>query len=136
MDGKRLNQTYLYSVGNVAYFGKEHFPYGVLAAMMLMTFNILPVILLSLYPCACFQKCLNCCHLNSSALCILVDAFQGCYHHQPRDCRYFAAVYLFVRILQSLLLIALKNAILLPTTGFYLHMLSHVSSRTKVISTI
>ena len=75
------------------------------------------MILLSLYPCGCFQKCLNCCHLNSLSLRMLMDTFQGCYRHHPRDCRYFAAIYLFVRILQLLTVVATKSTLTIPITG-------------------
>lgn len=129
MNGYRVNGThiahgFLYYAGDVLYFGKEHFPYGVLAAVMFTIFNILPVILLSLYPCSCFQKCLNCCHLNSLALCTFMDAFQGCYRHQPRNCRYFAAIYLFVRILQLQTAVATKSALTIPITGLCVIVLS------------
>ena len=79
----------------------EHLPYGILARVMLSVFNILPTLLLLLYPCGCFQKCLTCCGIKSVTLHTFMDALQGCYRYQPRDCRYFAGIYLChcVRIL-------------------------------------
>ena len=93
--------TYLYFDGTVEYFGKQHLPYAILAIAVLTMFNILPLLLLCLYPCYCFQKILNTCNLHCQAGHIFMDAFQGCYKNGTdgtRDCRYFSAMYLFVRI--------------------------------------
>ena len=94
---------YVYYNGSQEYFGRDHLPYAVLAIFMFTTFNLLPLLLLCLYPCRCFQSCLNCCRLNSQVLRTFMDAFQGCYKFEPYDCRYWAAFYLFLRI--SILLI-------------------------------
>ena len=90
---------YVYYNGSQEYFGCDHFPYAVLAIFMFTTFNLLPLLLLCLYPCRCFQSCLNYCRLNSQVLRTFMDAFQGCYKFEPYDCRYWAAFYLFLRIL-------------------------------------
>ena len=89
---------YVYYNGSLEYFGRDHLPYAVLAIFMFITFNLLPLLLLGLYPCRCFQSCLNCCRLNSQVLRTFMDAFQGCYKFEPYDCRYWAAFYLFLRI--------------------------------------
>lgn len=96
--GYTSNQTYLYYAANIAYFESEHLPYGIVAIAMLTVFAVLPVILLLLYPCQCFQRCLNCCKVKSQLLFTVMDAFQGCYRHTPRDCRYFAGIYYCLRI--------------------------------------
>ena len=93
------NKTYLYNDAEVVYFGKEHRFFAILAISMLVIFNILPIVLLLLYPCRCFQRCLGKCGVHSQALCTFMDAFQGCFRSQPRECRYFAGLYLCVRIL-------------------------------------
>ena len=80
---------YTYYNGSLEYFGRDHLPYAVLAIFMFLTFNLVPFLLLCLYPCRCFQSCLNCCRLNTQVLCTFMDAFQGCY---------WAAFYLFLRI--------------------------------------
>lgn len=90
--------TYLYYNGSMEYFGREHDPYAFLAIFMFTVFNLLPFLLLCLYPCRWFQSCLNCCQLNSQVLTTFMDAFQGCYKLEPYDCRYWAAFYLFLRI--------------------------------------
>ena len=91
---------YVYYNGSMEYFGHDHLPgpYAVLAIFMFTLFNLVPFLLLCLYPCRCFQSCLNCCRLNSQVLRIFMDAFQGCYKFEPYDCRYSAAFYLFLRI--------------------------------------
>ena len=50
VDGGTLNQTYLFHAGDLV--GSEHLPFGILAVFMLTVFNILPMVLLFLYPCA------------------------------------------------------------------------------------
>ena len=102
VDGSTLNQTYLFNAGDLVYFGSEHLPFGILAVFMMTVFNILPMVLLFLYPCGWFRKCLNCCGASNHVLHTFMEAFQGCYRHQPRDCRYFAALYLLLRILNNL----------------------------------
>ena len=94
--------VYLYYDATIEYFGEEHLPYGVLAVFVLLVFIIFPLILLLLYPMQCFQRCLGCCGVRWHALPIFIDAFQGCYKdgtNGTRDCRYFAAAFLFIRIL-------------------------------------
>ena len=93
--------TMLYYDGAVEYFSKEHLPYAILAVIVLLVFNILPILLLCLYPCRCFQRFLNSCHLRRQALHMFMETFQGCYKdgtNGTRDCRYFSAVYLITRI--------------------------------------
>ena len=89
---------YTYYNGSLEYFGRDHMSYALLAIFMFVTFNLVPFLLLCLYPCRCFQSCLNCCQLNSQVLRTFMDAFQGCYKFEPYDCRYWAAFYMFLRI--------------------------------------
>ena len=93
---------FVYYDATIEYFGREHLPYGVLAVFVLLVFIIFPLLLLLLYPMRCFQQCLSCCGVRWHALHIFIDAFQGCYKDGTNgtlDCRYFAAVFLFARIL-------------------------------------
>ena len=109
VDGGTLNQTYLFNAGDLVYFGSEHLPFGILAVFMLTVFNILPMVLLFLYPCGWFRKCLSFCGASNHVLHTFMEAFQGCYRHQPRDCRYFAALYLLLRILTNLISVVFIN---------------------------
>ena len=101
MYGHRFSSMYLYFDATVEYFGKEHLPYGIVAAVVLVVFIFSPVVLLCVYPCRCFQRCLNRCRFQFLVLHTFMDVFQGGYKdgtNGNRDCRYFSAVYLILRI--------------------------------------
>ena len=105
--GETLSKYYLYWDGTIELFGSEHLPYAILALTVLIIFNILPLLLMCLYPCKWFQKCLNYCRLRNQILHIFMDAFQGHYKdgtNGSRDCRWFAGLYLFCRILTMVIL--------------------------------
>ena len=105
---------FLWYDGSIAYFGKEHLPYAIIALLLLLIFVIFPIVLLVLYPMRCFQRCLGRCSLRCHALHIFMDAFQGCYKdgtNGTRDCRYFGALYLIMRII-SFFVIALTLDVL------------------------
>ena len=64
-------------------------------------FNILPPLLLTLYPIRTFRSCLSKCHLNSIAINIFVDKVYGCYRNGldgGRDMRSFSGLYFLLRI--------------------------------------
>ena len=87
---------------SLKYFGPSHAGYAIVTLLLSFTILLVPVIILFLYPCLCFQRCLNCLHLRSLTLHTFVDAFQGCYKdgtNGTRDCRYFAALQLVLRLL-------------------------------------
>ena len=84
--------------GNLEYFGHQHLPYALLAIATGSVFVLL-ILLLTVYPCRWFQRCLNTCGLRLLPLHMLMDAFQGSYKLEPRDLRYFSAFYLFLRLL-------------------------------------
>ena len=100
--GKKVGR-YLYYDASYKHFGPDHLPYGILALLSFTIFNVLPFLLLLFYPMKWFQRCLNHLKLSPLALHTFVDSFVGCYKDgtEPgtRDCRYFAALLLFVRIL-------------------------------------
>ena len=105
---------FLWYDGSIAYFGKEHLPYAIIALLLLLIFVISPIVLLLLYPMRCFQHCLGRCGLRCHALHVFMDAFQGCYKdgtNGTRDCRYFGALYLIMRII-SLFVLALTLDVL------------------------
>ena len=96
-----LQPLVVYYDGTIGYFGKEHLPYALLALAVLLVFTFCPILLLCLYPCRCFQRFLNRYHLSSQTLYTFMDTFQGGFKdgtNGTRDCRYFAAVYLIVRV--------------------------------------
>lgn len=116
---KLLSYVKLYSsnsvVGNVhyfdasiPYFGQEHLPYALLAVCVLLTFVLLPPLLMFVYPLKIVQKCigkLNCKRCFQS-LRIFVDAFQGSFKDRTngtRDCRFFSGLYFVFRIILILI---------------------------------
>jgi glucan phosphoethanolaminetransferase (alkaline phosphatase superfamily) len=56
--------------------------------------------------------------MQSIPLKTLMDVFQGCYRHSKRDCRYFAAFYLLIRIAFPLAILLL-NCDLFYKLGVY-----------------
>ena len=124
VEGKQLKQAYLYYAGDIPYFGREHLLYGILAVAMITLFNILPVILLLIYPCPCIHKIMNKYKLHSHALHTFMDTFQGCYRHQTRDCRYFSALYLILRILQLSTFAIIRSPVFISIIAMYLIILT------------
>lgn len=98
MNGER-SFTFLYYSGNIKVFEGEHIPYAILALVMIIVFNIIPLILLAVYHCYCYQKLMNSCNCHSQTLHVFMDIFSGCYRTKPFDCRHFSVVYLIIRIL-------------------------------------
>ena len=132
LHGDQYNYTLgLYYAADIEYFGSEHLPYAILAIAVLCVFVILPITVLSLYPCGFFRKFLN---LFPVRLYILIntfmDSFQGCYKDgtEPgtRDCRWFVSFFLIVRIFLFLsyslltvrLCIVLASIVLIIGTAF------------------
>ena len=111
--GHIVKKVYWYYDGRVDMTSREYLPYLVLAIFMSLIFNVIPLLLLALYPFRFFQKFLNCCPcLNFKlALQLIMDAFLGCYKDSKHDCRHFAALYLALRFFKLLLLSVLRNKI-------------------------
>ena len=100
-NGTPLTQLYLFNQGDVAYFSSQHLPYACLALFFLLTFTLLPMALLFLYPCSCFQVCLNRTGLSCQSLHIFMDSFQGHLKNGTngtRDFRSFSAIHLLFRV--------------------------------------
>ena len=106
MYGETVNKTDLYYNGSITMTSKAYRPYLAIAVLMLLIFNVIPLLLLAVYPSRYFQKILNdfcgCCQKYKIALHIFMDAFQGCYEDTSNDFRYFAAYYLSLRFLNLL----------------------------------
>ena len=120
--GETSKKHYLFFDGSVEYFGPEHLPFGILALAVFLVFNLLPLVLLCLYPCQCFQRCLNFCRVRCQTLHIFMDSFQGCYKNGTNstcDCRWFAALYLVIRIAMIVLFgVVSINNFLIPLITF------------------
>ena len=91
----------VYHDPSLEWFGDKHLPFALLAIFVLCIFIFFPALVLLLYPTKPFQKCLGCCGRRWLALHAFADVFQGCYKNGTngtRDCRYFAGLYLVLRI--------------------------------------
>ena len=111
---------YVYYAGTIPFLGKDHLPYACLAIVAFSLLNLMPVILLLLYPIRKFRRILEYFKLHTQVLYSFMDAFQGCYKYRPLDCRYFAGLYLLLRILQLTCFCILKDPSYLGLTGFLL----------------
>ena len=82
-----------------------HLPRGMLsffAIPFVIIFNILPTLLLILYPFKLFRKCLSKCRLDKLFVTIFVEKFHGCYRdglNGGRDMRSFSGMYLLMILL-------------------------------------
>ena len=86
---------------SLEWFGEKHLPFSLPAIFILCIFVFLPALFLLLYPMKIFQKCLGCCGRRLLAVHAFADVLQGCYKNGTngtRDCRYFAGLYLLLRI--------------------------------------
>jgi hypothetical protein len=116
IEGETLPQSYLYLNGEILFFGRQHLPYGILAIVMFTVFNLLPMLLLLLHPCQCFLRCMNKSRLDITALQPLVNTFQACYRPQYR---YFAGIYLLIRVCFLVTTASVKNSTAYPMLGFF-----------------
>ena len=86
----------------IEYLSLEHLPFVLIGAILLLTFGLIPPLLLTLYQFTIVQRCLNICKLNRTELRIFMDAFQGCYKDGKDggpDRRYFAGLYFVFRFI-------------------------------------
>ena len=113
--GTEIKKKFLIYDANIEYFGYDHLPFAVLALLIGFVFVFLPFLLLVLYPCRCFQRCLNCLGWRCQALHIFMDAFQGSYKIEPYDMRYFSAFYLLLRFIFLIILELIPSFFALPT---------------------
>ena len=94
--------TAFYFDGTLDYFGRGHWPYGLLAIVMLLLVNILPVLFLLFYPFGWFHSLLSFCKLHKQGLIAVGDVFTGPFKHGgdsgTPDSRLFASCYLILRL--------------------------------------
>ena len=106
MDGESVHIGRLYYNGSLIMTSKGYRPYLVIAVIMILIFNILPLLLLAFYPFSCFQRLLSnccCCPRYKLAFKIFMDAFHGCFEDTPHDYRHFATLYLALRFINLIL---------------------------------
>ena len=111
-DSGNVTDTVLRYDPSTHFFGRAHLPYAILAIFVLLTFGAIPPILLLLYPFRRFQRCLNRYRLlQSPALHMFIDTFQGCYKNGKERC--FAGLYFVFRIVIFTIYTSAKNDLLL-----------------------
>ena len=66
---------------SVLYGSKYHLSFAIPAVMISLVFNVLPLLLLILYPTKAFRSCLSKFYLNSIVLNIFIEKIQGCYRN-------------------------------------------------------
>jgi len=84
----------VYADPSIEYLSSKHIPYFVLAIIMALIFNVLPLFFVVLFPCHLFQKFLSFIRLNNRTLHTLMDAFRGNYKLKPKCLHSFSAIYI------------------------------------------
>ena len=110
--GERVpNTTVLLYDPSIRFFHSEHIPYAIFALLVIVLFILLPPLLLVLYPTRLFRWSLLLLGFHRwDILHHIMDVFQGWYKdgtEGTRDFRCFSALYLFLRIGFSCLLVAI-----------------------------
>ena len=105
-EGQKLSTSVMVYSTSTLFFHKEHLPLAIFSIFVSLTFIAVPPIVLLFYPTSFFQMFFTHCKMNSQALRIFIEIFQGCYKdgtNGTRDCRYFAGLYFLLRIVAIIL---------------------------------
>ena len=87
---------------NITYGSSKHIAITAVSLLIILVFNVLPALLLVLYPLKIIRACLSKYHLDTLCLSTFMDKFHGCYRNGlngGRDMRSFAGLYVFIRCL-------------------------------------
>ena len=93
---------HLFYAPSVEYFAKNYLPFALMAIFLSLVFFVFPMVLLFVYPFACFQQILNKFGLNSLTLRTFVEVFQGPFKdgtNKTRDYRYFSGFLLLIPLM-------------------------------------
>ena len=99
----------------VDYFGSTHLPIAVTAILLFFIFNILPPLLLILYPFGFLRSCLSKCRLDFVAVNIFTEKIHRYYRNGldgGRDMRSFSGLYFYFMIGVYLLVIQILHLVL------------------------
>ena len=66
---------------NITCGSSKYIGIAIASVLILFVFNILPALLLVLYPFKCFRSCLTKCRLDTLCLSAFMDKFHGCYRN-------------------------------------------------------
>ena len=111
-NGQMVGPTMVYYDASIEYFSAPHLPFALLAICVLCVFVVLPALVLLLYPTRAFQRSLGCCRVRWHGLHAFADTFTGYYKNGTdgtRDYRYFAGLYLTLRVVLLLTLLAVSG---------------------------
>ena len=101
VENKADSRKVFFYDGSLLYFGWPHALAGLLAISILVSMVILPMFCLLLYQFQFTQQFLNYFKLRREGLSALFDVFTGGFYNgsnKTSDCRYFAGLFLFLRI--------------------------------------
>ena len=87
---------------NIKYGSSKYIAIAIASLLIIFIFNILPALLLILYPFKFTRSCLSKCRLDTLCLSAFMDKFHGCYRNGlngGKDMRSFAGVYFLLRFL-------------------------------------
>ena len=110
LQGEILDRVVYYN-GSMKFFGKDHAPYALLSIIMLLVFNVFPVIIVTLYPFQCFQSFLNrhvATKVKLNFIHLVMDVFYRSYKLKRRG---FAVIYIYIRLLTFALLMIILNPV-------------------------
>lgn len=123
INGDKVGTLYSYWNATIELYGKDQIATTAAILIVPLCFTVLLVVLLIMYSTKCFQKCFGRCHCRrQQAVHTFMSAFNGYYKdgtEGTRDCRYFAAVDLVIRIIPPLIYATTQNAMFLSLTAFF-----------------
>ncbi len=101
--GEFVREEFMLSIDLGIKFGStQHLIFAVPSIFVFLIFCVLPTIMLIIYPFKVIRRCLARCKLDTIALKIFVEKYQGCYRDTldgGRDMRSLSGLYFFVRVL-------------------------------------
>ena len=103
LDGDHVPRSYVVGADMSIVVGltANYISIAIIAGLIFFVFNLLPILLLFLYPYKTFRAALSKCRLDWFALSIFVDKFQHCYRDGldgGRDMRSFSGLYFLLRM--------------------------------------
>ena len=120
--GTSDGSLYMYFDASISIFDKKHVVFLIMGLILFFGFNILPIILLCLYPTKCGRRCLRR-GIGGITLQTFSDIFQGYYkdgtNGEP-DRRFFPVVYLVTRMVLYAIYCATLTGYTLPVMATYL----------------
>ena len=115
---------YPYLDGETKFFSDKHLPLAILSLILLLLFNVLPLILLLLYLSPKTQFCIHCLPQQLQSIVFpFMDNILSCYKDSrcsTPNCHYFGVVYQITRMCVWSTLLWEKSALFYPAAGVLL----------------